>query len=193
MGGGNRGLEHPVAGGGTAWRRGLGAALVAITAACAPGTSTLRPPYGLDGSIRSEVQLQSVAADRCRQSADPVGSLPPKPFTTDGCTLSSNGSWTECCIAHDMSYWCGGQTALRQVADRLLSSCVTASGHPLVAKFMYLAVRLGGSPWLPFPWRWGYGYSWPRHSNASVGAPRDCATPAPNPEPAPTHCGDAER
>jgi hypothetical protein len=26
---------------------------------------------------------------------------------------------------------------------------------------MHLGVRIGGHPWLPFPWRWGYGWDWP--------------------------------
>lgn len=32
-----------------------------------------------------------------------------------------------------------------------------------MGSIMYLGIRIGGSPWLPTPWRWGYGWDdWPR-------------------------------
>jgi hypothetical protein len=129
----------------------------------------------------SEAQLQSVADDRCRRSAVPLTSLPPHRFTTDGCTLSPNGSWTECCIAHDMAYWCGGPATARRAADRSLSACVESHGHPLLAEFMYVGVRLGGTRWLPLPWRWGYGYSWPWGATASGASLHDAGGKRPPP------------
>jgi hypothetical protein len=38
---------------------------------------------------------------------------------------------------------------------------VTLNGHPIFAFLMWCAVRIGGHPLLPFPWRWGYGWKWP--------------------------------
>lgn len=32
-----------------------------------------------------------------------------------------------------------------------------------MASVFYSGVRMGGTPWLPTPWRWGYGWDdWPR-------------------------------
>jgi hypothetical protein len=32
----------------------------------------------------------------------------PTVLTTDGCSPWPDGSWGQCCIDHDMDYWCGG-------------------------------------------------------------------------------------
>ncbi len=33
----------------------------------------------------------------------------------------------------------------------------------IMGNIMYIGVRIGGSPWLPTPWRWGYGWNvWPK-------------------------------
>jgi hypothetical protein len=134
--------------------------LAVMVTACTPVRSTLLPPYVLSNVQYSEAQIQALAADRCRVSSGPSASPPPYPFTTDGCSLSPNGRWTECCVVHDMAYWCGGPAALRKAADQSLRACVKNHGSPLYANLMYIGVRLGGSPWLPFPWRWGYGFPW---------------------------------
>jgi len=91
--------------------------------------------------------------------------------------------WEHCCVAHDKIYWQGETNngfELRKQADKALQQCVIASGKDKarelanasdikrfaiekgfekVALQMYIAVRLGGGPCTPFPWRWGYG--WP--------------------------------
>lgn len=94
--------------------------------------------------------------------------------------------WEGCCVAHDRTYHAApGDTAeagfvARRDADLAMHACVMAEGEvqkPLlmrdyglssvavdllyegIAGAMYRAVRLGGAPCSPLPWRWGYG--WP--------------------------------
>ncbi len=139
--------------------------------ACSPVHSRLRPPYLLDGRSYSETELGARAVQRCLSGGRVAAELPPVPFTTDGCTGASDAGITECCIEHDTAYWCGGAARLRVVADARLRRCVDARRGPLVAGVVYAAVRVGGSGWLPFPWRWGYGYPWLRARPTSVQVP----------------------
>ena len=87
-----------------------------------------------------------------------------KPFESDGCsifpdgTLSQNKLWLNCCIAHDKAYWIGGTDKERLQADQELNACVAGIGEPEIAKVMLAGVRVGGSPYLPTPFRWGYGW-----------------------------------
>ena len=91
--------------------------------------------------------------------------------------------WEACCIEHDKAYWRGESEngyAKRRAADKVLEQCVRETGQKLMpelmaeydvdeavisdafnvtAELMYAAVRVGGRPCSPFPWRWGYG--WP--------------------------------
>ncbi len=88
-------------------------------------------------------------------------------FETDGC--SGNMSriwrlvfghpppWEAHCIEHDMYYWRGGDSKARRQADLRLAAGVVQAGHPFMAMLMYYAVRIGGHPSLPLPWRWAYG------------------------------------
>ena len=71
--------------------------------------------------------------------------------------------WEGCCAAHDAEYWRGGTRIERLRADRVLRICVRRRGRPLLAWIMFLAVRVGGHPLLPLPWRWGYGFQYPRN------------------------------
>ena len=48
------------------------------------------------------------------------------------------------------------------MADQQLQQCVAKVGAPQIAKLMLAGVRVGGSPYLPTPFRWGYGWSYPR-------------------------------
>ena len=84
---------------------------------------------------------------------------PVLPFSTDGCSASPDGTWVDCCIVHDIRYWCGGSPEDRAFADRELRECVVEKGygeaHGLITE---LGVRVGGHPVLPFRWRWGYGH-----------------------------------
>ncbi|MBT3609684.1 MAG: hypothetical protein HN516_05015, partial [Gammaproteobacteria bacterium] len=90
------------------------------------------------------------------------------PFSSDGCSLFPEGSgensdlWLSCCRAHDLSYWRGGTRAERRAADDALEQCVAAKGYPKVAALMSMGVFVGGTPFLPTPFRWGYGWPYPR-------------------------------
>ncbi len=92
--------------------------------------------------------------------------------------------WEHCCVKHDWLYW-RGETKdgfeKRKQADAELKQCVIETGQnmksrlaakyetsearimerfSLSAEWIYAAVRVGGLPCSPFPWRWGYG--WPQ-------------------------------
>lgn len=64
--------------------------------------------------------------------------------------------WENCCDLHDDLYADGGSFDDRARADRMLMMCTLENGHPHWSYLMYLAVRIGGSPYLPFPWRWNF-------------------------------------
>src|SRR5215217_5470231 len=77
-----------------------------------------------------------------------------KPFTTDGCSLFPDRSligkadWCSCCLAHDLSYWRGGDADARTAADNVLKACVLkATGDRKLADLMYVGVRTGGGPY----------------------------------------------
>lgn len=99
-------------------------------------------------------------------------SSPDFPFTTDGCSggmtwawqvlTGDDPPWQGLCVEHDRAYWAGGTWEQRKAADLALCRAVVAAGHPVWALLMLLSVRVGGSPFLPLPWRWAYGYQWPR-------------------------------
>jgi len=93
------------------------------------------------------------------------------PANSDGCTVISKPyTWLTgkqlkqrpCCIGHDEAYWYGGSFGQRLDADIKLRDCVCEIGDSTCEKIifkivgwvMYYAVRIGGSPKLPFPWRW---------------------------------------
>jgi hypothetical protein len=123
-------------------------------AACTPIHHRLEP-YRDDAEAAHA--LEERAARMCigqRGAAD----QPPHPFTTDGCSMWPNGTWTECCIKHDIAYWCGGSAEDRVRADDAFRQCVSESRSACMGTMMYIGVRVGGVPWLPFPWRWGYGW-----------------------------------
>ena len=84
-----------------------------------------------------------------------------KAFTSDGCSMFPDYRWKDCCVKHDKIYWNGGSSSDRKDADMKLYRCVKEKGYPFIAKIMYIGVRIGGHPLLPFSWRWGYGYQYP--------------------------------
>lgn len=71
--------------------------------------------------------------------------------------------WEGCCDDHDQHYAVGGTKLQRWKCDIRLMYCVQDNGHPLIAKLMLLAVRIGGHPLLPLPWRWGFKHHWPHN------------------------------
>lgn len=90
------------------------------------------------------------------------------PFASDGCSAFPDGLlrqrtlWLNCCIAHDYAYWMGGSEQERKAADTELEACVATLGESEVALLMLMGVRVGGTPWLPTPFRWGYGWPYPK-------------------------------
>jgi hypothetical protein len=115
--------------------------------------------------------LEERARERCA-AARTDGRLPPYAFTTDGCSAWPDGDWGACCVEHDAAYWCGGSAEARAAADAGLRSCLARLDHPWMGNLMHFGVRIGGHPWLPFPWRWGYGWDWPyRHPAAPKPGP----------------------
>ena len=134
--------------------RAVGVVLAILVSGCTPTAHRLRPYR--DDPAKSE-QLVRRAADVCWQHRW-MSIMPPHAFTTDGCSMWLDGTWVECCVEHDIAYWCGGSAQDRKEADRALSECVAEGGLKGVAWMMYLGVRVGGTPWQPFPWRWGYGF-----------------------------------
>lgn len=91
-----------------------------------------------------------------------------EPFSSDGCSAFPDGTyqqkelWLSCCTAHDYAYWQGGTYEERLIADEQLQQCVANVGEPRIANLMLTGVRIGGSPYLPTPFRWGYGWPYPR-------------------------------
>jgi len=120
---------------------------------CVPTRSTI--------GGHGETDLKSWAGQARDMCLEWTGMEPPYSFTTDGCTLSPDGTWQSCCVEHDMLYWCGGSRAARRFADERLCTCVSEKGGRALAAIMYWGVRVGGHPWLPTYWRWGYGWPWP--------------------------------
>ncbi len=84
-------------------------------------------------------------------------------FVTDGCTLFVDGVMRTCCVAHDHAYWQGGSSGERKHADEILRACVQSTTQSNVLAYsMYVAVRIGGTPYVQTPWRWGFGWTFGR-------------------------------
>lgn len=127
-------------------------------AACAPTRHRLAP-YRHDATMARGLEERAVAYCRAVQ---PDGAAPPRPFKTDGCTCWWNDDWADCCVEHDIRYWCGGSGELRGTTDAELRRCVGGDHSEVVAFLMYLGTRLFAASWVPAGWRWGYGWRWPR-------------------------------
>jgi len=136
---------------------------------CLSGCTTLVSHTTIEPYTKNKQQrnaLESLAENYCKARRGETSHhqpviLPDYIYTTDGCSRWPDGSWQECCIIHDIPYWCGGSRQDRQEADDLLRQCVNDKA-PLMGNIMYPGVRIGGIPWLPTPWRWGYGWdNWP--------------------------------
>lgn len=124
---------------------------------CTPSEHSISP---YDEDETQALQLETRANDACQQKRG-ANDMPTYTFTTDGCSVFPDSDWVECCITHDVSYWCGGSAEDRQQADNTLQQCVSQTGHDTTGSLMYYGVRMGGHPLGPFSWRWGYGWDWP--------------------------------
>lgn len=107
------------------------------------------------------------------------------PENSDGCTVLSwtynlltnkKLSFRSCCVSHDEDYWFGGTRKQRRESDARLRDCIFAHNNGSVvskilyfslSRVMWVAVRIGGSPKLPFPWRWEF--SQPYTTRAAFG------------------------
>ena len=87
---------------------------------------------------------------------------PPKPFESDGCTLSPDFNFRHCCVEHDRAYWRGGSREQRKAADIAFRDCIRAAGRPVLAEIYFRSVRISATPYAPVPWRWGFGWPWPK-------------------------------
>lgn len=87
---------------------------------------------------------------------------PPHECRVDGCSMAPDLSFGHCCDTHDEIYWFGGSAAKRKQADVDFRACIEKSEHEVFAGIYYYGVRLGGTPYLPTPWRWGFGWDYPR-------------------------------
>lgn len=108
---------------------------------------------------KSPLQLEAEAFCRAQRGDD---QLPPKRFTSDGCSLWPDSDWRHCCVTHDMAYWCGGTARQRASADKMLQECLVENGNPTMGAIMRAGTRVGGGTLWPTPWRWGYGWPYPR-------------------------------
>lgn len=90
--------------------------------------------------------------------------MPPE-FKSDGCTLFPDGNYRDCCVEHDKSYYFGGSFKERRAADNRLYKCVKSKDgkhNKMVARMMWIGVRVGAVSFLPTRFRWGFGNKWPR-------------------------------
>jgi hypothetical protein len=92
------------------------------------------------------------------------------PFTTDNCTMWSEGTnqkpelWKHCCVEHDLFFWAGGTYRERETADMDLKKCIEYTGAKTQAKMMYLAVILGKYSPIKFSSKkWGNAWPWWRN------------------------------
>jgi hypothetical protein len=46
--------------------------------------------------------------------------------------------------------------------DRQFRQCIAERDHSILSQVYYVGVRLGGTPYLPTPWRWGFGWEYTR-------------------------------
>jgi hypothetical protein len=145
-------------------RHALAVAAVLLVSGCNAHRTTLWP-YSDDDELDGLLARRAAASCHCLRAGT---HLPPRRFTSDGCSMSPDEDWAGCCIAHDIAYWCGGSFEDRRRADDRLGQCVESLGHGrTLARAMQFGVRLGGAPKTPFPWRWGYGWSEIRAYEAS--------------------------
>ncbi|UXR64686.1 helicase [Bdellovibrio bacteriovorus] len=89
------------------------------------------------------------------------------PFTSDGCSMSPNGTpkepeaFLQCCVRHDYHYWQGGTVEQKAGADEELRSCISNASDKKTGDLYWVGVRVGGGPEFKTPFRWGYG--WRQH------------------------------
>lgn len=114
---------------------------------------------GIPGGELTEKEAEEYLDRKCAEA------LNLKPFKSDGCTLWPDLDYKNCCDRHDHDYWIGGSYYERLRSDRQLRDCVATKGewyHPIIARLMFIGVRIGGAFFWPVRWRWGWGHKWPK-------------------------------
>ena len=115
------------------------------------------PPYDTDAT--QAAKLEAMAQETCSKRGQPV---PPRIFQSDGCSVFWDGNWVDCCVAHDVQYWCGGPYLDRLAADLRLGVCVASNGYPVIGQVIGIlmppVIQLAGMSVWPTWYRWGYGH-----------------------------------
>jgi len=135
----------------------LSTAIILSASAAAFGCGTSRhtvEPYRSEPEAAAELEARAV--ESC-EAMDPRDGVPAQAFITDGCSAFPDGDWVDCCVEHDIPYWCGGSSEQRVAADEAFRQCVAAKKSGWFGQLMEWGVRVGGHPWVPAGWRWGYG------------------------------------
>lgn len=142
--------------------------LIAALMAHTGCSSTARVSRRYENDAQALARLARQAEERCAARGFPAGT-PTIPFTTDGCTGWSDKVVHQCCVVHDMDYWCGGSREDRRETDSRLRQCAEAAygrdSGPFLGWMMEAGVTAGGSPNLKTPWRWGYGHEYGEHED----------------------------
>lgn len=133
----------------------LVALIVCTGLSCRVPTQHTPEPYRSDAEAGAELSRR--AAAYCAE-VNPELPQPTKPFISDGCSAFVDASWdVECCIEHDIKYWCGGTREQRSDADTEFGRCVSERSAGVVGWPMRAGVAVGGHPVFPTKYRWGYG------------------------------------
>ncbi len=82
-----------------------------------------------------------------------------EPFETDTCTFFIDGSWSECCIEHDVRYWLGGSQERMDESDLKLRKCVEEKSNNIWSSLIYQGVRLGHLSPIKSKYEWAWGWS----------------------------------
>jgi hypothetical protein len=145
-------------------------ALALLTVGCA--THHTVEPYRSDLAEAGKLERE---AERICSEMRPGDPLPPRRFVTDGCTAVPDGAKVACCVAHDITYWCGGTRNQRRESDARFGRCVAETQSPFLGRLLGTGVRVTGHPWFPAGWRWGFGHpysdGYTKPTNASPPTP----------------------
>lgn len=63
-------------------------------------------------------------------------------FTSDGCTMSPDFTFRQCCVQHDMDY--ANPHIPRSFADDRMRRCIQSEGYVVLPWVYWLAVRVFG-------------------------------------------------
>ena len=134
-------------------------------------TLTFKKPITLDRRTKLEEHIL-IKNQQINENNKKNNKQPTYDFTFDGCSggmsalydlFASNLSWEDGCLLHDYAYWQGGTVEEKKKADDELYRHIIEKGYSKkYALAMWTFVKIGGQPFLPFPWRWGYGYPYPQ-------------------------------